>query len=653
MRGDLVSGLTDAELAHAAVLVDDMLLKAAGADYEARFMAMELRLFRRAARVFIEHAEAAADAATSGLSGDAPADGAEVERISRRIAAEFRGWERAVASDIKAVMEEAYKLSKRQMAARISGRLDSIQPAGSPHLTAEMIKANGDDDEAEIIPSFDLVDRQAVDAMSRRQVIWIGDHYDQNLEARVKELVRINMIESGAGRRDAGKLLREALRREFGVDDGDRATISLPPGWAGPTAQYFEGLAANTVTQARVRGAVQQMIEVQVSHYEIVNPLDERTCKRCRYMDGKTFEMRHAADMIGALDDATHPEDVRAIHPWPKDEAMLKAADAEGKLGMLFPLPPYHFRCRCGVDMSEDAEIAFEPVPAPEPKPEPKPRKPRAPRAPKPAPAPAPPSEADILRDGAVLERRALGGGVNATEVVTVQHGPYIEDAVWKPVGGEAQGLRSNIPHGTYYKREAAASEIADQLGVRDLLPRTVARKIDGQSGSIQMWAREAQPSFSGDLDHEAVERMRVFDFIVGNTDRHDGNVLWQRGPKGARPVMIDHGLCFPKGRPDRFIQPWDTTQSQRKLAKSTIKLIQGIDGEKLAKTLLDNDIEPEAVRHTLYRLSRLQNNPRIVEFGWRGSTTIDMEYAARGAPRGLPEDERKRIDDLVERLAK
>lgn len=354
----LVSALSSAELAHAAVLVDDMLLKAAGASAEARFQAMELRLFRRCARAFLDHAEDAVKAGASGLDGDGPATPADVARITRRVATEFRGWERGIADDIRAVMEEAHKLGKEQMADRLRGRISRVQPAGSPHLDATMIKAK----EPEIISSFNLIDRQAVDAMAKRQIIWVGDHYDNNLADRVQELVRTQMLETGLGRREAGKLLRAALAREFGVEGGDRESISLPPGWAGPTAQYFEGLAANTVTQARVRGAIQQMVEVQVTRYEVVNPLDERTCERCRYMDGKTFEVRHAANHVATLDGATDPDEVRERHPWPKGVDELKLADAEGALAARFPLPSYHFRCRCSVDIAEDAEFISEPA---------------------------------------------------------------------------------------------------------------------------------------------------------------------------------------------------------------------------------------------------------------------------------------------------
>ena len=130
----------------------------------------------------------------------------------------------------------------------------------------------------------------------------------------------------------------------------------------------------------------------------------------------------------------------------------------------------------------------------------------------------------------------------------------------------------------TYYN-EVAAYVVAKLLNL-DMVPVTVLREIgiaetglkastSQREGSLQLWVenaaveydfREKGRSYPGDpvMKNEQLSDIRVFDCIIGNTDRHAGNLLVdfnERFPantsgNSAPPVVgkiwaIDHGKAF------------------------------------------------------------------------------------------------------------
>lgn len=224
------------------------------------------------------------------------------------------------------------------------------------------------------------------------------------------------------------------------------------------------------------------------------------------------------------------------------------------------------------------------------------------------------------------------GGGMNSSFVATLGDG---SKAVWKPASGESRGmfgpLRSNIDAGTYYKRETAAYKLAEHMGMKDMVPETATVMHGGQTGSLQRWHQGAQllrmegepnGSLPGGhrFGHEDSERMRVFDYVIGNSDRHAGNVLADSSSGSPRPILIDHGLAFPKGSPDQFIQPTEAIHESSDLHPNTRKMIDGLDIHGIARTLHESGIEPEAVRHTLIRVKALQGYPEMLGTPWSGA---------------------------------
>jgi len=83
---------------------------------------------------------------------------------------------------------------------------------------------------------------------------------------------------------------------------------------------------------------------------------------------------------------------------------------------------------------------------------------------------------------------------------------------------------------------EAAAYELSELLGV-GRVPPAVVRSIDGQAGTAQIWMEGTAPEVvlveRGELQPPDQERWRqqkqimyVFDTLIANTDRNQGNLL-------------------------------------------------------------------------------------------------------------------------------
>src|SRR2546423_11722132 len=103
---------------------------------------------------------------------------------------------------------------------------------------------------------------------------------------------------------------------------------------------------------------------------------------------------------------------------------------------------------------------------------------------PDPLPTPPPPQtkgQKDLLKAIDVLKSdrntgAGIGKGVELSYRQTFTDG---KQGIWKPGG--------------YWKNEVAGSDIADKLGLNDLVPATVEREQEGKVGSLQAFVPESK----------------------------------------------------------------------------------------------------------------------------------------------------------------
>lgn len=144
----------------------------------------------------------------------------------------------------------------------------------------------------------------------------------------------------------------------------------------------------------------------------------------------------------------------------------------------------------------------------------------------------------------AVTSKKDLGGGINKTYVVTFEDG---SKGVFK-VADPNSKPRREVPAGQDAEREVAAYKVAKLVGMDDLVPETIIRKVDGERGSLQSWvtgelAANSLNQYDGEKD---AARAAAFDYVIGNSDRHKYNWMVSGTGGNEKLHLIDHGLTFP-----------------------------------------------------------------------------------------------------------
>ncbi len=114
------------------------------------------------------------------------------------------------------------------------------------------------------------------------------------------------------------------------------------------------------VSEANARG---------ITTYVINEVLDGRTCPVCRQMHKKEFQVKDALQKLDALIRVTAPEDLKALAPFPKQDAesikALSTMTSEQLRSHGFDTPPYHPLCRGLLSTKANTPALESPQPQP------------------------------------------------------------------------------------------------------------------------------------------------------------------------------------------------------------------------------------------------------------------------------------------------
>ncbi len=107
-----------------------------------------------------------------------------------------------------------------------------------------------------------------------------------------------------------------------------------------------------------------------------------------------------------------------------------------------------------------------------------------------------------------------------------------------------------------------------------------------------------------------------VFDFIIGNTDRHAGNYYVGKKGNKAHVLMIDHGLAFPNkaevfyGDWFNTIGNWERGLENKGSKPISAKFQDGImrfDNDKFRETAAKAGLDSRSAEATITRVSQLK----------------------------------------------
>ncbi|HEX9699862.1 MAG TPA: hypothetical protein VGD06_10420 [Acidobacteriota bacterium] len=163
----------------------------------------------------------------------------------------------------------------------------------------------------------------------------------------------------------------------------------------------------------------------------------------------------------------------------------------------------------------------------------------------------------EFLRQAEVVSMRRIPVGVTRPHEVILERNGVRARAAYRDVDETYQ--RVQLTDGSFFMNlrdsciyEAAAYNMAQLLGL-DNVPPVVGRRHAGKNVTVQLWIENAmgepERRESGARPRRQVEfrlqvqTMYLFDDLIGNVDRNEGNLLYDR--ESWKLWMIDHTRAF------------------------------------------------------------------------------------------------------------
>jgi hypothetical protein len=208
----------------------------------------------------------------------------------------------------------------------------------------------------------------------------------------------------------------------------------------------------------------------------------------------------------------------------------------------------------------------------------------------------------EFLQKAKILVQKYANKGITSSRRATLSDGVLTHDAHIQSIDEAKsvfQGDRgTELNFRDSYKFNIAGYRLARLLGLEEMVPPSVERKIGGKSSAITWWVDEVQMDEGGRLSkkltapdpnrwNKQMNIVRVFDQLISNTDRNMGNLLIR---KDWSLVMIDHTRAF-RMRKD-LLNPKNLVMCDRVLLERMRQLREGQLTESLRAYLTKLEIE-------------------------------------------------------------
>ena len=251
-----------------------------------------------------------------------------------------------------------------------------------------------------------------------------------------------------------------------------------------------------------------------------------------------------------------------------------------------------------------------------------------------PAPALSAAEMEAFLLDAELTDVRDAGAGVTGSRRATASDGRLTHDVHIQSVDISrsrfvARGARVELNFRDSYLYNIAAYRLAVLLGI-DNVPMSVLRRVDGRPAAVTWWVDDVAMTEGERIDQRAMGpdpartsrqfyTQYVFDELIQNRDRNQGNTLWTTDWK---MWLIDHTRAFRQDveltRPEQLLR----------IDRELIDALRGLTPEAVEAAL--GDVLSRGERSSVMRRRDLllqHFDDRIARLGERG-VVLDPEPA-------------------------
>lgn len=111
---------------------------------------------------------------------------------------------------------------------------------------------------------------------------------------------------------------------------------------------YFDNLPAIEVSRLWHATGIMMANEKGIAAYQIVNPMDDRTCPVCLRLHGQVYDVSEVLPKVREWGSGRNPDEIASLFPFPRMDDVARDANPtlEDLKARGFNLPPFHGRCR-------------------------------------------------------------------------------------------------------------------------------------------------------------------------------------------------------------------------------------------------------------------------------------------------------------------
>ncbi len=212
-------------------------------------------------------------------------------------------------------------------------------------------------------------------------------------------------------------------------------------------------------------------------------------------------------------------------------------------------------------------------------------------------------------------------------------------------------------------KRNALCSAVAELLGCGNVVAFSEKMKVEAmengkkvvKQGVLMMPAKGNDPAGCGcnsnfnNIDMLSLENqpglikdvasLQLLDYVIGNTDRHNGNYFYQFDKDGKLCGIqgIDNDTSFGAREDLDEVGYGISLQNMRIIPKSMADTINSMKPEALEVVLQGYDLNEKEIENTVSRFKNLQENLKIMEKAYKGT---EPGFLDERVPRIVPDQE-------------